>query len=293
MSEELYRIGAVAKRTGITPECLRAWERRYGLEPADRAGRTRFYNLAQVERLCAIKSLLDQGHPISTLIHLSSEELQRRSRRAAPAPVAGDADSGCRAGLVGGALVQAYRAAAGETGLEVVGEWASLGDLEAERHSLPALDCLIVYLSTLDPERVEAAARRFPAAHLVVVFRYATAADLAQLRGDERPLVRWPTDWIGLERIATAGLARRGRAGRFSEEELLHVGLMAARAGCDCPRHLVDLVTAVADYAAHLARCRRDEAHGRMAVEVDAARARLEDALALLVRQHGLLATAN
>ncbi|MDE0008460.1 MAG: MerR family transcriptional regulator, partial [Gammaproteobacteria bacterium] len=52
---DLFKIGVVASRTGISVERLRAWERRYGLAPAHRDGQTRFYSEAQVERLLAIK----------------------------------------------------------------------------------------------------------------------------------------------------------------------------------------------------------------------------------------------
>ena len=106
MTEDLYRIGAVAKRTGISPECLRAWERRYGLEPAERAGKTRFYDAAQIERLTVIKALLDQGHPISQVIHLPAEALSRRltpGRRASS--LASSATP--KVALVGAALVRA------------------------------------------------------------------------------------------------------------------------------------------------------------------------------------------
>ena len=289
--EDLYRIGAVAKRTGVSPECLRAWERRYGLEPAERAGKTRFYSEAQVERLTAIKSLIDQGHPISALVHLPDAEIKHRLRATVRVPRVA-ADDG-RVGLVGAPLIQAHRDAADAT-LRVVGEWASIGALQAERQALPPLDCVIVYVPTLDPERIDSVATIFPSVHLVVAFKYATAADLAHFRANATPLRRWPTDWESLERLATAGLsAKRGQARQFSDEQLLHIGLMASHAGCDCPRHLAELVTGLNDYAHHVLRCAASEDHTAIADDVQAARTRLEDALAGLVRLHGLLATAN
>ena len=75
---ELYRIGTVAKLTGISVECLRAWERRHGLEPAERDGRTRYYSRSQLQRLQTIKTLTEAGHPISSLVELSSEQLDAR-----------------------------------------------------------------------------------------------------------------------------------------------------------------------------------------------------------------------
>ena len=288
--ENLYRIGAVAKRTGVSPECLRAWERRYGLEPAERAGKTRFYSEAQVERLTAIKSLIDQGHPISALVHLPDAELEHRLRTAPRVPrAAGDE----RVGLVGGPLIQAHRDA-GDATLQVVGEWASIGELRTERQALPPLDCVIVYVPTLDPKRIDSVVAVFPSAHVVVTFKYATAADLAHFRANATPLRRWPTDWESLERLATAGLsAKRGQARQFSDEQLLHIGLMAAHADCECPRHLAELIAGLNDYAHHVPRCAAGEDHAAIADEVQTARTRLEDALAVLVQRHRLLATAN
>ncbi|NJN52146.1 MAG: MerR family transcriptional regulator [Gammaproteobacteria bacterium] len=75
MADDLYRIGTVAKLTGVSVECLRAWERRHGIAPAERSGRTRFYSHAQLERLRKIKALIDAGHPISSLAELSNAQL--------------------------------------------------------------------------------------------------------------------------------------------------------------------------------------------------------------------------
>jgi hypothetical protein len=61
LDDDLYRIGTVAGLTGVSVERLRAWDRRYGLAPAHRAGKTRFYNRAQLERLKRIKQLIDEG----------------------------------------------------------------------------------------------------------------------------------------------------------------------------------------------------------------------------------------
>ena len=78
MTSDLYRIGAVSKLTDISAERLRAWERRYNLQPAHRSGKTRFYDSGQIERLKKIKALLDRGQAISQLIKLADEELDTR-----------------------------------------------------------------------------------------------------------------------------------------------------------------------------------------------------------------------
>ena len=301
MTEDLYRIGAVAKRTGISPECLRAWERRYGLEPAERAGKTRFYDAAQIERLTVIKALLDQGHPISQVIHLPADALSRRlSPRTMPSLAATPTP---KVALVGAALVRACRdaeqarthgAPSDRARFDVVAEWAGVHDLY--RDAVPSqLDCAVVYLPSLDPEQVEKVRQFLQGVHIVVAFKYATAADLGASREAGYPLLRWPADWDRLEAMVVAGGVRDidDTSRRFSDEELLHIAQATSRAACDCPRHLAALVGELNDYAAHAARCGADNRHDAIEREVEVARAHLERALEGQVEAHGLLATAN
>ena len=58
-SEGLLRIGELSRRTGVKPDLLRAWERRYGLlEPDRSAGGFRLYAPAAVDRIAAMQEHL-------------------------------------------------------------------------------------------------------------------------------------------------------------------------------------------------------------------------------------------
>ena len=86
ISNNLYRIGAVSRLTGISQDALRIWERRYQAVVPHRSEKGgRLYSEEDVARLTAIKSLVDQGHAISTVANLSSRELNERLSRARPA----------------------------------------------------------------------------------------------------------------------------------------------------------------------------------------------------------------
>lgn len=62
MKENLLRIGELSRRTGVSPEVLRAWERRYGLfSPQRTEGGFRLYSAADVARINAMKRLLAEG----------------------------------------------------------------------------------------------------------------------------------------------------------------------------------------------------------------------------------------
>ena len=61
-SERLLRIGELSKRSGASPELLRAWERRYGLlRPERSAGGLRLYSAADLERVQLMRRHLEDG----------------------------------------------------------------------------------------------------------------------------------------------------------------------------------------------------------------------------------------
>ncbi|HZA82975.1 MAG TPA: MerR family transcriptional regulator, partial [Actinomycetes bacterium] len=56
------RIGELARRTGTSPELLRAWERRYGLlRPARSQGGFRLYTAADEARVRRMREHLARG----------------------------------------------------------------------------------------------------------------------------------------------------------------------------------------------------------------------------------------
>ena len=62
MAGGYIRIGELSRRTGVSPELLRAWERRYGLFEPDRSpGRFRLYSDADVSRVEAMRKQIADG----------------------------------------------------------------------------------------------------------------------------------------------------------------------------------------------------------------------------------------
>jgi DNA-binding transcriptional MerR regulator len=67
------RIGELSKRTGVSPELLRAWERRYGLvRPTRSAGGLRLYSPADVERVRLMRRHLAEGLAAAEAADLAS-----------------------------------------------------------------------------------------------------------------------------------------------------------------------------------------------------------------------------
>jgi DNA-binding transcriptional MerR regulator len=76
------RIGEFARRVGVSPELLRAWERRYGLlQPVRSEGGFRLYTGEDAERVSRMKAALDEG--------LSAAEAARRALATQTRPAEG------------------------------------------------------------------------------------------------------------------------------------------------------------------------------------------------------------
>jgi DNA-binding transcriptional MerR regulator len=57
-----FRIGELSRRSGVSPELLRAWERRYGLfNPTRSKGGLRLYSSDDLERVRSMRRLLSDG----------------------------------------------------------------------------------------------------------------------------------------------------------------------------------------------------------------------------------------
>jgi DNA-binding transcriptional MerR regulator len=62
VAEGPLRIGELSRRAGVSPELLRAWERRYGvLSPARSKGGLRLYSLDDLERVRTMQRLIGEG----------------------------------------------------------------------------------------------------------------------------------------------------------------------------------------------------------------------------------------
>ena len=60
--ETMLRIGELSRRSGVSPELLRAWERRYGLlEPMRSSGGLRLYSLDDLERVRSMRQHVARG----------------------------------------------------------------------------------------------------------------------------------------------------------------------------------------------------------------------------------------
>jgi DNA-binding transcriptional MerR regulator/methylmalonyl-CoA mutase cobalamin-binding subunit len=77
-----YSMRVVQRLTGLTPDTIRAWERRYGaIKPSRTAGRTRRFTDADVRRLILLRSAVDRGHRVGAIASLTDAQLRELSEQ--------------------------------------------------------------------------------------------------------------------------------------------------------------------------------------------------------------------
>lgn len=299
---DLFKIGVVANRTGISVERLRAWERRYGFAPAHRDGQTRFYSDAQVGRLLAIKTLLDRGAAIRRVVHLGDEELARRAATLTDSSAA--EASGLHVGLVGAPLLLLHRQATTrqsaeetpESGILVVGSWPSVESFLAARDALPQMHRLVLFQASLDDQLTSEVGERVPGAGVVTAYRYASRSALERFENEGRAAmaldrgISWPD--IEDACLAWKGPVQDSTHVAFSEEMLLHIITAASESTSAISGPLAEMLLEINHLSDHAERCEEvgaDEAGESLA----SARSTLEAALERLVHHNGLLDSMN
>ena len=296
--EDLYRIGTVAQLTDISVERLRAWERRYGLAPAHRAGKTRFYSASQLARLTKIKRLIDAGHPISSLVELTDEQLNERQ---VALPGAGTGSGGmssqpARTGLIGTNLLVLEQQQGEDLRIQIAGRWANLAAFERDQLGVDRLDAVVVQMPVASEDDLDVIVDYFPNAQIVALYQFGTAKHVAAIEDRGVPALKWPTPWQDIENAVAsvhrqANAPEKAAARRFSDEELVAIAASTLSDPTGCPQHLVELISqlnAFADYSRSLGE---DPLLDGIHVDATQARSHLERALEALAMAEGLIAT--
>jgi DNA-binding transcriptional MerR regulator len=302
-----YRIGAVARLTGVSTDTLRIWERRYGAVSPQRSPRGgRLYSAEDVARLRLMKQLLDAGDAIGEVATLDTEALQARAaeaRRAPPELETLAEATPCQIVVVGESLAMAL-GAAGDTldGITPVASYADIVDFELSGGDVHA-DVLVIEQATLHQDtaaRVVDWLGRAKAAHAVVVYRYASADALARLPATRCSALRAPVDLRTLQAhclsmmhasLVPVPAAPDGAAAtkpapprRYDDATLAQLATMSSTVKCECPRHLAELIANLSAFERYSNECEsrspRDAAlHAFLHATASHARHMIEDAL--------------
>lgn len=313
-AEQTYRIGTVSRLTGISPDTLRVWERRYTVvEPIRSAGGGREYSRADIERLQLIKQLVDAGDAIGSIAGLDTSALVARTAGEYSSTLLAESavKQPCRIIAVGeslGAMLKADMASL--KGIELLTA-ASTIETCLQQTAQQAADVLVIEIATLHSDttrQIISWLEDLGAHKALVIYRYASSEALQRLPAARIQTVRAPVTALVVRNLCLsmrpqttpAGLNSE-RAGaslavtprRYSNETLAALAQVSPAMKCECPKHLAELITDLVAFERYSAECEnrnsKDAAvHAYLHATASQARDLIEDALTHVIEVEGI-----
>jgi DNA-binding transcriptional MerR regulator len=309
-----YKIGAVSRLTGITPDTLRVWERRYAaVTPKRTAGGGRLYTTEDIARLKLIRRLVDKGDTISVVAGLSHDELQQRLSESRSDAAVEVPSTPCRVVIIGELLSLKLEAERDSlAGITLTASYDTLQAFLAETGILEA-DVLVVEQPTLQAERaiqVTDWITRINASHAVIVYRFATREALEQLPRSKCTTLLAPVDPQTIQSHCLARVGQRARIQseetdytlvsgesapprRYSDEMLARLAGMSTTIKCECPQHLAELIASLSAFERYSGECesrnlKDAELHAYLSTTTSNARHMFENALGLVIEAENI-----
>ena len=313
---QTYRIGTVSRLTGISPDTLRVWERRYSVvAPVRSAGGGREYSRADIERLQLIKQLVDAGDAIGSIARLDTDALLARTagEYSSAFQVEQAVKQPCRIIAVGDSLSAMLKAdMATLEGVELVAAISRI-DNESELKTAPTADVMVIEIATLhtDTTRQVIGWLEDMGIHkALVVYRFSTSEALQRLPAARIQTVRAPVSSLVVRNLclgmrpqvlpkssgttnehAGASLAVTPRL--YSNETLAALAQVSPAMKCECPKHLAELITDLVAFERYSAECEnrntKDAAvHAYLHATASQARDLIEGALTHVIEVEGI-----
>ena len=312
-----YKIGAVSKMTGIAPDTLRIWERRYDVVTPERtpAG-GRLYNQEQISRLSMVKNLVDAGDSISSVAGLKLEELQERLTRNRQTQANISAyynNQVCHLAIFGESLsFKLENTLADIDSMEVIANSSDATEFETVIKSHKP-DVLLVEIPTLHEESANLVLRwlqQSNAMHVILVYRFGNTESFRRLPKSRCSLIQAPISPVTIQRLCESlmGIASQmemnekqalPHAGemasprKYDDETLARIAMASTTITCECPRHLTELITSLSAFERYSTECEsrspEDAAlHTYLSLTTSRARVLIESALEKVIETENI-----
>ena len=271
----LYGIGTVSRLTGIKADTLRVWERRYDLVASHKtsSGR-RQYTRAGLEHLQLIAALLEGGARIGEIASAERKTLESLLRAGGKQGVDSIPTARPRVVFVGEALCRWLAEHQGVVSNvdALLAEESVLKPSSSFPDDLESIDTLVVGGNCLNGSESTGITRlcmQLRPQKVLLCYESLTESSLRSLQDHSVVILNYPLEAGELachlnlalvEKHSAAGAANIAdlvnvRAHIYSEPELLDARLMKSALDCECPQHLVDLISALNRFEAYSVDC--------------------------------------
>ena len=310
---QLYKIGAIARLTGITPMTIRMWQTRYdAVSPVRTEGKQRLYTEHDLTKLSLLKELTDHGDSIGMIAGLTVEELENRlkeqilkrgprEKKTNQTPIK-VAVLGYGFPQLGNADVGAYAAP-----LELVGQFNPENALSNEIKACQP-DLLIFQIASLQPDSLDfihQAIKQSEAVGACVVYAFGPKKVIRNLTTNTTLPLRAPINVQELTLAANHLVGSTDRpqiheAGegkvqqrRYSDSQLWEIVNQPNAIKCECPQHLSHILFSLNNFEAYMKDCENRntkdaEVHQYLHKVAAESRACLEKAMDKLVEHENL-----
>jgi hypothetical protein len=277
----LYGIGTVARLTGLKPDTLRVWERRYGLGASHKSatGR-RQYTQSDLEHLQLVSALVSSGSRIGEIANTERRTLEMLLRGRGGSRGQGIPDPKPRVVFLGQGLcdwLDEHQGCLANVDARLAR--FSLAEAEAEGFDgLEHVDCLVVETSTLAGSQLSLLGKlrdRLGAGRVLVTYQLCNDRWLEELQEKDIRAVEFPPDpaYLAFEvgQCAAEKLTRQGQSDlgelvavkprQFTERELSAARRLKSTLDCECPRHITELIRSLAHFEEYSASCSVENWH--------------------------------
>ena len=295
-TEQNYRIGLTTQITGIRPETLRAWERRYEVvKPIRTDAGDRLYTQADIDRLLLIKKLVDNGDAISAVANLNFENLEKRISSCKTA-ISSTGKNDLNFILLGKTIL--YKKSLDSMRLNMIDVIQDPKNIKSNYHC--KIDFILVEIPTVNQGTIHVIQKilnQSKASKLLCAYDFGKESDIATLTTKDTGTISLPlnhsdiTEWCSnnfadyLKSTSTDRL--------LTDQDLANIVAAGSTINCECPRHLSDLIHKLSAFEKYSSECEArnsKDAEIHKELEDTAAKSRylLEEVLIKLTKVEGI-----
>jgi hypothetical protein len=313
-----HKIGAVASLSGVPTPTLRVWEQRYSaFEPHKSQGQHRLYTDDDVLRATLMKRLTDRNHAISSVARLSSTELnallvqgQDASRVRADTRQGGQSASMVVVGVPLASRIESKKFTLSfiDQGIKVTNIFNDLPHALGAvfDRQVPFLIVKAISLHAGIQIDIQKLAQNCKATQVIVLYNFGQENVIQFMKQSGMMVRKEPASDFELADLINSALmvgTEKESNGlvvgsvipprKYSESTLNRVANISTNVLCECPRHVAELITQLANFEQYSHEClnkseKDAHLHAYLSSVSGSARALFESALEMVANHEGI-----
>jgi MerR family transcriptional regulator, light-induced transcriptional regulator len=309
-AETVFKIGAVSKITNIPVDTLRIWERRYSVVvPIRSKNADRLYQTQDINRLTLLKMLVERGHSIGSIAHLSNNELNERLSMHDNNSISNNNNISeeMNIAVVGEVIsLQVQYSQIDNKQFSFTDIYHNENDFIENKKSTP-IDILVLEYPAIQEdhiERIDLLFKQSNAKQLILIYGFTNSATKKILNKSSYKYIQAPITVDNLQREIIGLISEKNLdneikleykapARTYTNNQLIGLSSTSSVIKCECPQHLSSMVIKLVQFEHYSSECidryeKDAELHAMLGNMAGHARSILEQALSKIVSAENL-----